>query len=165
MEGVHVEQDNVEDVMVNPRIHVDVLSISALRIAEIGAFQSTTEIREIILEVLPLGFPCRALHSALIRIDVTNGSCRPYESVLTWIRPVDFPQIPSGDRWWFGVVLVQPVDVHAVRADFDFLHEDVDSVVIAGSGKVGEVDGAGLATVLFQQHLDETSAGRLPADL
>ena len=82
MESVHVEHHNVEDVMVNPGIHVDVLSITALRIPEIGSFQSKTEIPEIVLEVLPLGFPCRALHGAFIRIDVTDGSSGPDESAI-----------------------------------------------------------------------------------
>src|SRR5436305_10124214 len=150
MESVDVEEDNVEDVMVNPRIDVDVLAIAALRIAEIGAFQSETEIGEIVLEILPLGFPCGALHGALIRIDVTDGSAGAGKSRFAWIGVVEFPEIPSGHGRRFRVFLPQLVDIDAVRTDLDFLHEDVDSEVIAGRGKVGEIDGGGLATVRFQ---------------
>src|SRR5215470_8132442 len=146
MESVHVEQDNVEDVMVNPGIDVDVLSITAVRVPEIGSFQSETEIPEVVLEVLPLGFACRAFHGAFMRIDVTDRACGANEPEFAWIRPVDFPEVPSCDGGRFGIAISQPVDVDAVCADLDLLHEDVDSVVITGCRKVGEVDGAGLAT-------------------
>src|SRR4030095_14098356 len=93
-----------------------------------------------------------------------GGSPGPDESAISGIRPVDLPQIPSGHRRRFRIVILQPVDVDAVLANLDSLHEDVDSVVIAGRGKVGEVDGAGSATVAFQKNFDESSAGRRPAD-
>src|SRR5258706_6612686 len=102
MESVHVEEDNVEDVMVNPRIDVDVLSITEVRIAVIGSFQSETEIPEVVLEILPLGFPCAALHGALIRIDVTDGSAGARKSRFAWIGVVEFPEIPSGHRRRFS---------------------------------------------------------------
>src|ERR1043166_4448193 len=94
MESVHVEQDNVEDVMVNPGIGVDVLSITAVRIPEIGSFQSDTEFPEIVLEVLPLGFACRALHGAFIVLRLVLA--RRFAGYCRGISGGGFPDAGSG---------------------------------------------------------------------
>ena len=155
-ERIDVERDNVKQVMIDRRLHVDVLGIAPIRIAKIRPVQRIAHVVEILAERLFVRIECFGLHLLLLRVDVLDALAGRAKAGVARVSPVDLENVTAGHLRRGLVFGEQFLDIDPVRVAVDFLDQRVHAEVVAGGER---------AAVGVQVYLDESRARCVPPDL
>ena len=169
--SIDVEADVVGDVVLDPGVDIQVSGVAGDRIGEGRAGQIGHEVREVVLDIVPLQDPARINRRSRgeIRVDEDDalasdgdalgpgaGHCRHEKGHLIGILAVNLEQVASGDGRGVGVFRLQVLDIDPMLVPLGFLLHQVEAPVIVA----GDRPAIGLA-----KHFDIAGAGGVAVEL
>ncbi len=140
-----------DDVIVDEGADVDEFGVAADRVPELRAVEGRLERVEIVPD--PVLLALRQFGAVRVVVDQALPPARG-ERLIVAVEFVFLDDVPAGNLRVGVVARLDLRDIHAVRADLDFLHEHVHAHVVAHADD---------RIIRVEEHLDEARARRVAA--
>ena len=129
-QGIDVKRHRIEDVMIDPGVHVDELAVTDRRIGVIGSGEGRAEGVQVVLEIGQLRLLLRGSNVSVLWFKTIDGLPGRVKGRGPRGIAVDAHQVAAGDGGRCFVAELELVDVHAILVDLDFFLQHVGAVVI-----------------------------------